>query len=102
LDWALGGETKVTNLTTLCRRHHVLKHNSGWGYTQNDDAVVTWVSPSGREHSTDPANHIPVKTSGGTVVADVGTKKEQESDLDLGGTRNEHDTDTEIGGVEIA
>jgi osmotically-inducible protein OsmY len=102
LDWALGGETKVTNLTTLCRRHHVLKHNSGWGYTQNDDAVVTWVSPSGREHSTEPANHIPVKTSGGTVVADVGTKKEQESDLDLGGTRNERDTDTEIGGTRVA
>jgi hypothetical protein len=102
LDWAFGGETKVTNLTTLCRRHHVLKHNSGWSYTQDDDAVATWVSPSGREHPTEPANHIPVRTSGGTVIPDVGLRTEQESHLDLSSTHDERDTDTDMGGTEVA
>jgi hypothetical protein len=102
LDWALGGETKVTNVLTLCRKHHALKHNSGWNYTQDDNAVATWVSPSGRTHPTDPANHIPVKTRGGTVIADVGLNNESESQLDLSSTHDERDTGTDMGGIEVA
>jgi hypothetical protein len=96
LDWAHGGETKVTNLIALCRKHHVLKHNTGWNYSTDDDAVVTWVSPSGRQHPTAPANHIPVTTHGGTVTADVGTKREHHNDIDLTSTHDERITDLDM------
>jgi hypothetical protein len=102
VDWALGGETKVTNLLTLCRKHHALKHHSGWNYTQDDDAVADWVSPSGRKHPTNPATHIPVRTAGGTVIADVGARKERESDLDLSSSHDERDIDVDIDGTEVA
>jgi hypothetical protein len=100
LDWAHGGETKVTNLIALCRKHHVLKHNTGWNYSTDDDAVVTWVSPSGRQHPTAPANHIPVTTHGGTVHADVGTKREHHNDIDLTSTHDERITDLDMHNIQ--
>src|SRR5690606_16807608 len=29
-DWADGGTTNADNLAHLCRKHHVLKHQTGW------------------------------------------------------------------------
>ena len=36
--WATGGTTSATNLAVLCRRHHVLKHQSRWTVRQLDQA----------------------------------------------------------------
>jgi hypothetical protein len=35
--WADGGETKLSNLVTLCTRHHGLVHEGGFGLTVTDD-----------------------------------------------------------------
>ena len=76
-DWAKGGETKVTNLVTLCKRHHMLKHNSRWNYALHDESLVTWISPSKRSTTDYPAHHIPVREEGDTIVPDVGTPKKK-------------------------
>ncbi len=34
--WADGGETKLSNLLLLCRRHHVLVHEGGWSIDATD------------------------------------------------------------------
>ncbi|MET0989684.1 MAG: DUF222 domain-containing protein [Glaciihabitans sp.] len=99
-DWQNGGETKVTNLVSLCKRHHMLKHNTSWDYIQNERSLVTWISPSGRRSVTEPANYVPVKTSGGTVVPDVGTKQEAEYADSLSDTDDIRDTDTDAGARE--
>ncbi|MGW8567278.1 HNH endonuclease signature motif containing protein [Isoptericola sp. NPDC055881] len=73
--WADGGTTNATNLAALCRRHHVLKHQTTWKVTQipapkarrphpadtrgaaGSDGwagTLEWVSPTGRRHTTHP------------------------------------------------
>jgi hypothetical protein len=97
-EWQHGGETKVTNLVSLCKRHHMLKTNTSWDYIQDENSLVTWISPSRRRSVTAPANHIPVKTSGGTVVPDVGTKRDFEHADSLSDTHNIRDTDADTVG----
>jgi Domain of unknown function (DUF222) len=48
------GPTTPTNLGTLCRHHHRLKHKSEWSLTQDPDGVFRWTSPTGREYTTTP------------------------------------------------
>ena len=48
------GGTNPDNLAPLCRRHHRLKHQTGWTYQQNSDRTVTWTSPSGRTYYNQP------------------------------------------------
>jgi len=48
------GPTSADNLGSLCRHHHRLKHQAGWTVTQDDGAVFTWTSPTGRRYSTTP------------------------------------------------
>ncbi len=38
--WADGGETKLSNLVLLCRRHHVLVHEGGWRIEATDFGAV--------------------------------------------------------------
>ncbi|MFD6176592.1 MULTISPECIES: HNH endonuclease signature motif containing protein [unclassified Isoptericola] len=66
--WATGGTTNATNLAALCRRHHVLKHQTTWQVRQVNTAAGTgphrqppdwggtleWTSPTGRRHTTTP------------------------------------------------
>lgn len=99
-DWKNGGETKVTNLIALCKRHHMIKHNTGWDYIQTENSLVTWTSPSGRTKDTHPENHIPVKTSGGTVIPDVGATKEPERADSLSDTDALWDIDIDTDGRE--
>ncbi len=60
---AAGGRTNASNLAQLCRRHHVLKHQGTFTVTQseNGDGTLTWTTPTGRTHTTRPAD-IPTTT----------------------------------------
>jgi hypothetical protein len=46
--WADGGETKLSNLVTLCTFHHRLVHEGGFGVTATDDGVFVFTRPDGR------------------------------------------------------
>jgi hypothetical protein len=48
------GPTAATNLLTLCRRHHRLKHEGRWQVRQTDEGVATWTSPTGHSYLTHP------------------------------------------------
>ena len=51
------GPTDPTNLLTLCRRHHRMKHRTRWRVSMARDGVVTWTDPFGQEFITHPVNH---------------------------------------------
>ncbi len=46
--WADGGETKLSNLVLLCRRHHRLLHEGGFEVRMNADGAVQFFHPRGR------------------------------------------------------
>ncbi|OMH34395.1 hypothetical protein BGP79_04640 [Tersicoccus sp. Bi-70] len=69
--WADGGATTAENLAHLCRKHHVLKHHSGWtaeigpprrtgppgtdrGPGNRTADRLVWTSPAGRRYTSDP------------------------------------------------
>lgn len=52
--WQHGGTTAVDNLACLCRHHHRLKHLPGWSLDHGPGGVLTWHTPDGREHRTEP------------------------------------------------
>lgn len=54
LDAAFGGETSEGNLAALCRRHHVLKHQTPWHVVQLGDGLLEWTSPTGRTYVDRP------------------------------------------------
>jgi len=55
LHWADGGETKMNNLVLLCRRHHRLVHEEGFGVHSQADGQVYFTDPQGR-HLPDAAD----------------------------------------------
>jgi hypothetical protein len=57
-DWQYGGATGIDNLANLCRRHHRLKHQTGWAMTQRGGGVIEWTSPTGRLHTTAPTRRL--------------------------------------------
>jgi hypothetical protein len=46
--WADGGETKLSNLVSLCGFHHTLVHEGGFGITITDDGLFVFTRPDGR------------------------------------------------------
>jgi hypothetical protein len=46
--WADGGETKLSNLVTLCGFHHRLVHEGGYGLKTTDDGVFVFTRPDGQ------------------------------------------------------
>jgi hypothetical protein len=58
--WADGGATDATNLASLCRKHHTVKHESRWVVEQLGHGVLAWTSPRGRTYLTTPgaADHV--------------------------------------------
>jgi hypothetical protein len=46
--WADGGETKLSNLVTLCRFHHRLVHEGGVEIRMLDDGAFRFVKPNGQ------------------------------------------------------
>lgn len=45
--WANGGETKPSNLVSLCRFHHRAVHEGGFGIQRLDDGALRFVRPDG-------------------------------------------------------
>ena len=54
--WEHGGPTDEQNLCLLCRRHHTLCHEGGWGIPRRDDGTYEVHEP--------PAGHIPTRRHG--------------------------------------
>jgi hypothetical protein len=46
--WADGGETSMDNLVLLCRRHHRLVHEGGFGVQTLSDGEIWFIYPDGR------------------------------------------------------
>jgi hypothetical protein len=45
--WGGGGETKLSNLVTLCYSHHHLLHEGGFRIERTDDGVFRFLKPDG-------------------------------------------------------
>jgi hypothetical protein len=52
--WAEGGETKLTNLVTLCRFHHRLVHEGQVQVQTLDDGAFRFIRPDGRTFDSPP------------------------------------------------
>ncbi len=50
--WAGDGATSEDNLYPLCRRHHMLKHQTDWTPTPDPGGGLNWLSPGGRTYTT--------------------------------------------------
>ena len=48
IHWADGGETSLSNCTMLCRHHHRLVHEEGFGCERSDDGEVIFTDPGGQ------------------------------------------------------
>ncbi|MBA2388817.1 MAG: DUF222 domain-containing protein [Geodermatophilaceae bacterium] len=46
--WADGGPTSLSNLTLLCRFHHHVVHDDGFGLQRDPDGNLQFLAPSGR------------------------------------------------------
>lgn len=45
-----GGPTCACNLHPLCRRHHGMKHETGWQVVRLEDESRLWTSPTGHAY----------------------------------------------------
>lgn len=54
VDYARGGPTDVRYLCGECRRHHVLRHGTGWTVIPRADGVFEWIDPDGRHYRDRP------------------------------------------------
>ncbi|MGO4679874.1 DUF222 domain-containing protein [Microbacterium sp. 2MCAF23] len=58
IDAAYGGATEEGNLGGLCRRHHVLKHQTAWTVKQLGAGVLEWTSPAGATYIDRPPSPV--------------------------------------------
>ena len=54
-DWNVEGLTAHDNLAHLCRRHHALKHRTGWSYAHHGGGTLEFTSPTKKIYVTHPA-----------------------------------------------
>jgi hypothetical protein len=52
--WAHGGETKLSNLVTLCRFHHSLVHEGGVEIRTLDNGAFRFIKPNGESFESRP------------------------------------------------
>ncbi|MGA2303920.1 MAG: DUF222 domain-containing protein [Acidimicrobiales bacterium] len=55
VHWVRGGETNLSNLITLCGRHHRAVHELGWTMDGSADGVVTFEGPHGYRMTSAPS-----------------------------------------------
>uniref|UniRef100_UPI002FCA16F4 HNH endonuclease signature motif containing protein n=1 Tax=Pseudarthrobacter sp. TaxID=1934409 RepID=UPI002FCA16F4 len=54
LAWAKGGSTGISNLGQPCRKHHRLRHITGWKpTTATKNEPPSWISPTGRHYQSE-------------------------------------------------
>ncbi|RZT85360.1 uncharacterized protein DUF222 [Pseudonocardia sediminis] len=59
-EWtAQHGPTAEHNLYGYCQHHHQLKDAPGWQVIAHPDRSLTWISPTGRRHTTEPCDYRP-------------------------------------------
>ncbi len=56
--WANGGETKPSNLVSLCRFHHRMVHEGGVVIHVLDDGAIRFVQPNGRSFDSLAPDHV--------------------------------------------
>ena len=54
VHWADGGETRLSNLVLLCRRHHRLVHEGGFGVNASHDGRFVFTRPDGSRVAAQP------------------------------------------------
>ena len=60
LAWADGGSTGISNLGQPCRKHHRLKHTSGWKPAgASPTEPPGWTSPAGRHYASEQPDWEP-------------------------------------------
>ena len=67
--WRESDQTTEANTTSLCRRHHRLKHSGRWRIDRDDTTgVTTWTDRAGRsrQYGTRPPD-LPTTTTTGTA-----------------------------------
>ncbi|MDJ1370753.1 HNH endonuclease signature motif containing protein [Gulosibacter molinativorax] len=62
-----GGATSAANLSSLCKVHHVLKHEKPWTVTNLGDGILEWRTPLGQVVTSRPEPYptAPTFTPGG-------------------------------------
>ena len=56
--WAHGGETALDNLVSLCRHHHRLVHESGFGVEHRGHGVFRFFRPDRQPLSDTPPRYV--------------------------------------------
>ncbi|MHA7239197.1 HNH endonuclease signature motif containing protein [Arthrobacter sp. TMS1-12-1] len=54
MSWGDDGSTSADNLFPVCRRHHMIKHQTDWTPSPDPDGGLAWLSPGGRTYTTPP------------------------------------------------
>ncbi|MFF1385104.1 DUF222 domain-containing protein [Arthrobacter sp. NPDC058288] len=69
LAWARGGTTGISNLGQPCRKHHRLKHTTGWAPSDaGTHEPPGWTSPTGRHYASEQPDWEPPRLPSETVA----------------------------------
>ena len=94
--WADGGETSIDNLVLLCRRHHRLVHEGGFGLNRVADGRIRFTRPDGRAIDDHP------RFPGGTIDALQSGNRQADQAIDASSwiiPTDDLDYDIAIGGL---